>query len=337
MRKLIIIGLLLLLAAWLLLMPMVVGFYMRDTIPTWLAEWSEPNEADYRPGWFGSRLEWRPDAELSLRLDARHFPPLKPGWLALQGDLDSPLTPRGADVRGHIGLTGSWHLSATVERFEPLLHNDLIAHQLWVNVSQVAGQPLSLIVNADRIDLPAQAPPLLDLRARGLRRENENDQISLGLDLQAQTHELGPTALTLRAGPMDAAQLELLIQGLGQLAESSPGSVTESMALLTLAGAWQQMATDGLIIELERLELGTEIRFQGRWRAGQTTPMATGAGDLDELERWLRRFAPQANFGDLMDALAEAGELEIRDRRFQLSVSPDPGPSSATPHPRPAP
>jgi hypothetical protein len=97
------------------------------------------------------------------------------------------------------------------------------------------------------------------------------------------------------------------------------------------------MATDGLIIELERLELGTEIRFQGRWRAGQTTPMATGAGDLDELERWLRRFAPQANFGDLMDALAEAGELEIRDRRFQLSVSPDPGPSSATPHPRPAP
>lgn len=343
MRKLIIIGLLLALAGWLALMPALVGIYLRDAVPDWLAEWSEPEEAGYRPGWFGSRLQWQPENDLDLNLKARHFPPLKPGWLALEGKLDSPLTPQGAELRGHLGLTGSWHLGAAAEQFRPLQDEALLVHRLSLNLSQVAGQPLSLVVNAERLDLPDQPSPLLDLRLRGLRREAGDDRIRLGLDLNVRDPELGTATLVLQAGPIDPARLELLMQGLGQLAESAPGSMAEGMALVTVAGAWQEMAADGLVIELERLQFGDETRFQGVWDADQPAPAATGSGDLDQLENWLARLAPQTLNGDsrasdeLVETLADLGELELQDRRFRFTSRSRPGPAAPRSSPRPSP
>lgn len=343
MRKLIIIGVLLLLAAWLLLMPALVGFYLRDAVPAWLAQWPDAEEADYRPGWFESHLRFQPEPDLGLVLQARHFPPLKAGWLALEGSLDSPLAPQGVGIEGHLGLTGSWHLRAAADRFLTRAQGGLLAHQLALNLSQVAGQPLSLVVNAERVDLNEQAPSLLDVRARGLRRVADDERISLGLDLQTRTAELGSAALTLRAGPIDPAQLELLVQGLGQLAESSPGSMSEGMALMTLAGAWQEMAADGLVIELERLQLGDQTRFEGRWQAGQPSPAIAGSGELDELENWLLSFAPQAlsddpqSAGNVAELLSELGELQVDEQRFRFSSRSLLTPRSANPDPRPTP
>ncbi|MFW5816210.1 MAG: hypothetical protein ACOCVP_05080 [Wenzhouxiangella sp.] len=343
MRKLIIIGVLVLVAAWLLLMPALVGLYLRDAVPTWLAEWSDAAQTDYRPGWFGSRLQIQSETDLDLVLRARHFPPLKTGWLALEGELDSPLTPRAARVEGHLGLTGSWHVRALAERFRTRAQGGLLAQQLSLNLSQVAGQPVSLVVNAERVDLNEQAPRLLDARARGLRRVGDDGRISLGLDLQARTPQLGSAVVTLRAGPIDPAQLELLVQGVGQLAESSPGSMSEGMALMTLAGAWQEMAADGLVIELERLQLGEQTFFQGRWQAGQPTPAISGTGELDELENWLVSFAPQTlsdgaqNGHSVVDLLSELGELEVDEQRFRISSRSLPSRSTAYPNPRPAP
>ncbi|MFW6340803.1 MAG: hypothetical protein ACOC0Q_08045, partial [Wenzhouxiangella sp.] len=171
MRKLIIIGSLLALAAWLVLMPVLVGLYLRDAVPGWLAEWSPDAPAEFQPGWFRSKLDLEPETGLDVALRARHFPPLKPGWLTVAGSLDSPLTPAGANVQGHLGLTGSWHLSARAETFRWREQGGVAAQALSLNLAQVAGQPLSLVVNAEQLDLPGQSPPLLDLRVRGLRRE----------------------------------------------------------------------------------------------------------------------------------------------------------------------
>lgn len=343
MRKLFIIGVLLLLAAWLLLMPALVGLYLRDAVPAWLAEWPDAEAADYQPGWFGSHLRFQPEPDLALVLQARHFPPLKAGWLALEGSLDSTLAPQGVRIEGHLGLTGSWHLRAAADRFRTRAQGGLLAQKLVLNLSQVAGQPLSLVVNADRVDLNQQAPSLLDVRARGLRRVADDERISLGLELHTRTAELGSAALTLRAGPIDPAQLELLAQGLGQLAESSPGSMTEGMALMTLAGAWQEMAADGLIVELEQLQIGDQTRFQGRWQAGQPSPAITGSGELDELENWLVSFAPQAlsedaqRAGGVVELLSEVGEIQVENRRFRFSSRPGRAPPAENPDPRPAP
>lgn len=333
MRKLIIIGLLLMLAAWLLLMPAATGLYLRDAVPAWLAEWSEPEEAGYQPGWFSSRLQWQPESDLMLNLKARHFPPLRPGWLALEGDLESPLTPRGTNVRGHLGLTGSWHISATTERFRPLMQGELTVHQLSLNLSQAADQPLSLVLNAERVDLPDRSSPLLDLRLRGLQRAAGDDLIRLGLDLNVRDRDLGQANLRLQAGPINPTQLELLIQGLGQLAESAPGSVAEGMALVTVVGAWQEMAADGLVIELERLHLGEQTRFEGVWDADQPAPAVTGSGDLDQLERWLSRLAPQTLDGaspeELVEMLSGLGKLDIEQERFRFSSRAPEGPNSS--------
>lgn len=330
MRKVFIIGLLLALSVWLLLLPGVVGIYLRDAVPDWLAEWSSPEEAGYHPGWFGSELTWQPEPDLRLRLSVRHFPPLRAGWLGLAGSLELPLSSRPADLRGHLGLTGGWHLHATAADFRPIADGPMQARGLALNLSQTAGQPRTLLLSVDELNLQPHSPGLSDLRVRALQRSTDTDLVHVALETEISDQELGTAGLRLQAGPIPPEQLGLLFQGLGQLAESTPGSISEGMALMTLVGAWQEMAAAGLVIDIERLQLGPDIEFRGRWVATRANPEVTGSGRLDELAEWQERLLPgtQAANTDPAEAVAAwltgLGHLETEGARFRFSYPPTP-------------
>ncbi len=343
MRKLVIIGSSLLII-WLVAMPALVGLYLRDTVAEWLAEHGESASATYQPGWLGSHLlAMNAEADTRLELTARHFPPLKPGWIALRGRLDSPLVPQGAVFRAHLGLTGSWHISGEAELLKSNEQSDLSAGGLIVNVAQVAGQPINLTLRADKVHLPGQSEPLLDLRGRGLRRENENGRIRLGLELQALDPDLGAVLLTIQVGPMTPEQLEFMIGGLRQLAQSQPGSVTEGVALMTIASTWQQMASDGATVELERLQFGEATVFQGRWVLAEPSPIITGSGDIDTLNQWLNRLAPNPQqragqtAGNALGLLSELGDVRVDNGTFHFTHRALASPSLSRPNPQQAP
>jgi hypothetical protein len=324
-RKLVIIGSTLLLI-WLVAMPALVGFYLRDLVPDWLDEHGGSATASYQPGWRTSRLRAvNAEADTELDLTARHFPPLKPGWIALRGALISPLVPRGAGLQAHLGLTGSWHISGQAELIQSTEQGDFTAEHLKINIAQVAGQPINLTVLADEIRLPGQVRPLLSLRGRGLRRETEDGRIRLGLDLQAQDADLGTLTVTVQAGPMAPEQLELMTAGLRQWLQSQPGSVSEGVALMTIASTWQQMADDGTTLELERLNFGEAAAFKGRWAPAEAPPSASGYGDVEMLAQWLDRLS--LNIGDgsgqsatgALGVLSELGDVAVDNGTFRFS------------------
>jgi len=323
MRKLIIIGLLAL-AVWLAGMPGLVGFYLREAVPEWLQESGRSTEINYVPGWLNSHAFYQPDASMALHLTARHFPPLKPGWAALAGELNSPFTPEGAEIWAHLGLTGSWHLSAHAETFEANPDSSLMARDLTLNVAQIPGQPASMTVSAAELVLPAQPEPLLDLRVRGMKRKTSEDTLRLGLDIHARDDLLGHAQLTLQAGPLSPDHLETLMQALNQLATSEPGSVSENLAMLSLASVWQQMASKGLTIELEALRFGEATFFEGLWAIAEPEPELSGAGDIQALNRWLNRLvgsgvnAPNPVLIDATNLLSEFGQVDIDDGDFRF-------------------
>ncbi len=333
MRKLIIIGLLAL-AVWLVAMPGLVGLYLREAVPAWLQESQRSADIQYAPDWFTSRAVYRPDSSIDLALTARHFPPLKPGWVALDGKLASPFTPQQADIWAHLGLTGSWHLSASAETFRANPHSELTARDLTLNVAQIPNQPASMTVTAAELQLPNQSKPLLDLRVRGLKNQVDNKAVRLGLDMQARDALLGGVQLVLQAGPLLPEHLETLTETLNQLAASDSDSVSENLALLSLASVWQQMASHGLTIELETLRFGDEASFQGVWVTARPGPSISGSGDIQALAGWINRLlGDQANDPELGPIemgrlLAQFGETEIEGSRFVFSAPARPGPSS---------
>jgi hypothetical protein len=313
---------LLALAVWLAGMPGLVGLYLREAVADWLQESQHSAEIEYSPGWFGSQATYQPDPNISLSLAARHFPALKPGWVALDGDLSSPFTPEGAQIRAHLGLTGSWHLSTRAATFKLNPGSGLAARDLILNVAQIPDQPASMTLNAAELVLPAHSEPLLDLRVRGMKRQVNDETVRLGLDIQARDARLGKVELILQAGPLTTEHLEILIQALNQLTASQPGSVSENLALLSLGSVWQQMASHGLIIELESLRFGDATAFEGLWATAQSEPMISGTGDLETLENWLNRLisnGARTSGTTPVDAarlLSDFGQINVDEGRF---------------------
>jgi hypothetical protein len=321
MRKLIIIGLLAL-AVWLAAMPGLIGVYLRGAVPEWLQESPRGGDIEYNPGWFNSHATYQPGTQTTLRLIARHFPPLKPGWVALSGDLASPFTPNGAQIRAHLGLTGSWHLSAQTAVFSSHPDAGFEARDLMLNVAQIPDQPASLTISAAELDLPEQSAPLLDLRVRGLKQESSDDTVRLGLDIQIRDERLGSARLVAQAGPVSTEHLETFMQAVNQLAASQAGSVSENLALLSLASVWQQMAGSGLSVDLETLRFGDQTLFEGVWVTAEPQPMVTGSGDIQALERWINRLlgshssAASSASIDAANLLSSFGHLEMENGGF---------------------
>lgn len=322
-------------AIWLLVLPLLVGLYLRGSIPEWTASWPDADSAQFSPGWFQSRLRWSSADGIDLDLRARHAPPLRAGLVRIEGFISSPITPEAARVRAHVGLTGGWHFGAAIAEVTDPGSLAIEARDVTLNLTQSTGQPITLILSAAQLGRAepglATTPGTSLGPARLMARQHQDDDglRHLGIDLNLSSPALGVAALTLSAGPADPLVLNELFGGLVQWAGSEPNSLGQRLALLGVASAWQQLAASGLVIRIERLELGEHTRIMARWVTQQPLPQFEGGGRSDELLAWsvaLARLAGQP--ADQTERVAQAwlltlaqnGWLRLDDGRFELAT-----------------
>ena len=317
-------------AIWLLLVPLLVGWHLRGALADWTAHWPEAESVQFSPGWFRSNLRWTSADGIDLQLRARHAPPLRAGLLRVQGAIRMPILPEPADIRGHIGLTGGWHLETRATEVADLEGTGLRAADVALNLAQPAGQALTLILNASQLKRSTAGiagPALGPLRLMARHHQDEQGLRHMGLDLSLNGSELGTAGLTLSIGPAEPLALNELIQSLTLWTGSEPGSLDQGLALLGAAGAWQQLGAEGLVIRLERLELGAETRIAARWAIQQPLPQLEGSGRSQAVAAWsgaLASLAGQPAEQAEQQAMAwlkemsRSGWIRLQDERFEL-------------------
>lgn len=317
-------------AIWLLLLPLLVGLYLRGAVPAWTADWPESESLQFSPSWFRSDLRWSSTDGLDLDLKARHAPPLRIGLLRVDGVMRTPVTPSPAKIRGHIGLTGGWNLETRTAEIADPEGTGLRAIDVAVNLAQPAGQALTLILHAaqlNRVSPGTTAPELGPVRLMARHHQDLDGLRHLGLDLNLSSGTLGEAGLTLSAGPAEPLILNELIQSLALWAGSEPGSLDQGLAVLGAAGAWQQLGAEGLVIRLERLELGTDTRISARWPIQQPLPQFEGGGQPQAVAAWTGALAGLAGQSTeqaeqqaqaWLEELARSGWIRLQDQRFEL-------------------
>lgn len=278
MKKTLIILILLGALLWLLVMPAAVGAYLRAWVPDWLDEMGVGDRSQFESGWFASDLTIA-DA-LSVDIQARHFPPLGFRWLNLGGQMSSPLSDQPFDLYGHLSLQGHSQF-------------DISGPNLAVSGDpRIGAGPVSI-----RLDQPLDATSTLkadidqwvieDTLDNVLRTERlelalswldlDDDHLRLSLVLSAS--EPAALELQLTAEPVQREALAALIEGLQQFNQSPPDSTAQQFAMLTVASAWQQLSSAGMVIELRELTLGPESRFTGRWDTDAGQPVIQGQAE----------------------------------------------------------
>lgn len=275
-------------AIWLLLLPLLVGLYLRGAVPEWTANWPDAEAARFEPGWFHSTLTWSSTDGIDMALRARHVPPIRIGLVRVEGTISSPVMPEPARIRSHIGLAGGWNLQAMLAQVQDPGSLALAARNVTFNLASPSGQPLTLNLNAEQIGqgrVPDLAP-LGPVRLQARQHQDEQGARHFGVDLTLRSNALGEAALTFSVGPADAQALSELIDGLVQWAVSEPDSLTQRLALLSVVGAWQQLAAGGLVIRIEQLALGEHTRIAATWATRRPQPRIEGSGRTDELTDW---------------------------------------------------
>ncbi len=301
-------------AIWLLLLPLLVGLYLRGAVPAWTANWPDAEAAQFDPGWFHSSLTWSSADGIDLALRARHVPPLRIGLLRVEGTISSPITPEPARIRSHIGLAGGWNLYGLLARIRDPGSLALEASNLSFNLASPAGQPLTLNLQAEQIGQGriADAAPLGPLQLLARQHQDERGARHLGINLTLASAGLGEAVLTLSIGPAEAEALAELLDGLVQWAGSEPDSLTQRLALLSVVGAWQQLAAGGLVIRVERLALGEHTQVTASWVAQRPQPRIEGQGHIGEVADWYAAIAPLAGQdADQAELITEAWLLAL--------------------------
>lgn len=292
-------------AIWLLIMPMLLGAYLRGRVPEWTAGWPEPEAVQWHPGWFQSHLTWQSSDGISLALRARHAPILKPGLVQIEGVISSPVSPDPAHISAHVSLAGGWHLTARISQIEDPGSLALIASDIALNLARPARQPLTLILTAGQLgsaNSPA-AVPLAPVRLMARQQQDPDGRQQLEMELKLRLLALGEARLRLVAGPADPATLGEWFEAVVQWAASEPNSLGQRLALLGLAAASQQLMADGLVVRVEQLALGETTRIAARWPDHGSLPGIEGSGQTTDIIAWYSALA--VLFGGQSQAQAE--------------------------------
>lgn len=334
MKKTLIILILTAALMWLLLLPRLVGGYLQSWVPDWLEELGVREQASFEPGWFSSNLAIADALELELR--ARHFPPLGLDWIDLSGQLLSPLSDEAYLVEGELGLSGGSRIEIRGDELQLSTEPALVAGPVQLDLEQALDAPsqLSLILadaslsdrlgnhlNADRATLELRWSPI--------------DEAHLALSLALEASAPAGLALELRAEPVEREALAQLIEGLQQLVQAPAEGPGRQFALLTVAGAWQQLSAAGLEIELERLDIGSGASLTGQWATDIGQPELQGSGESSALIAalgpvvGLSARVPAADAERLirawLDSMESRGWILPRDRGFELRYpAPEP-------------
>ncbi len=338
MKKAFIILVLLLTATWLLAMPALVGAFLRGWLPDWIEETAPAAEASYQVGWFSTRLDVS-DQNLVADLRARHFPPFGLAWVDLSGTIHTDFADNGLRVAGQLGLTGRTDVRLNADAMtlasEPDIQTanaGLVFTQLVDGGAHVILDLTSLLM-ADRLGNHLNPDQLL---ARLDWTPLDEDHAHLELDLQLTGP--GMARLSLIAAPVHREAMAELLDGIEQLRAARPDTVDQQFALLTIAGAWQQLALAGLELDLREFSLAGDTVFRGLWRTGSSWPEIEGTGDINELLDWLvpiiglsRQLSPEAAEHEARAWLVELVDrdwLEPREERFRFHYGTDEHPEN---------
>ncbi len=336
MKKTLIIGLILVAAVWLLLLPGAVGLFLKDRAPGWLDSEERDLRQEYVPGWFTSRLQASDGEGYWIELRARHFPPFSRGLFATRGELTTPFSGRVLNLAGRFTLNGETDLKIDGSELTLLADPAIQAGsaQIQANRNRRGATRIDLeLADLDlydalgnRIDYQS-ADALITWRQRG------NGLASTGLQLDFDGHQ--GLRLALEAESVHMAALTELREGLQQLRNAAPDSVDQRLAALTIAAAWQQINASGLQVTLHEFGLGPETRFRGHWAAGQRQPDITGSGrvaalidTLAPLVGMVRALDPeesQQQTSDWIQALVDGGWLSIDGAEFEFRYPPPSG------------
>lgn len=343
MKKILIILALLLGLIWLVAMPALVGSYLDRAVPEWLDEAGMAGTVQFDAGWFSSSLKIEDDYAVDLR--GRHLPPLSLAWIRIDGELEAPISPAPILVDGQFGLTGlsSVRLEAAELGIGGPVQLDSSASRLTLNqgldqASELSWQIEALALNDQLGNALSASTAKLALawspsnQAVGNRAagQDEGDALDLNLALELLS-ETGPEPtlrLTIEASPVQRDALAELIEGLQQWTQAPAQSTAQQFALLTIAGAWQQLAQDGLTIRLEALQIGPENHFSGQWITQDGPPDIRGEGSIEALTVGLgpivglsaRVSAMTAEQSILawIDEIRQRGWLVVEDDRFEF-------------------
>jgi len=334
---------------WLLALPVAVGAMLRNWVPEWLEEVGLQDRSQLASGWFASALDI--EEPVDLELTARHFPPLGLSWVEFDGHLRSGLSPRPFDIDGELGLSGASRIELNGHTLELDGPVQLDSGATTLLLDQDLNQPSRLDWTLDTLSLEDQRGNRLNAdRAQASLSWSDLDEAHLALSLSIALDAADPLSLVLHAEPVQREALADLIEGLQQLARSEPRSRAGQFAMLTIAGAWQQMSQAGLILRLETLQLSTENRFEGDWATDAGQPLVTGRGRIEPL---IRTLAPvvglsaqlpseqvEPTIQAWLDALQARGWLHVDGGEFEFryagpEISP-PAPASSAVSSRPS-
>ena len=331
MKKLIIIGGLLIAGLWWLILPGLVGVYLKAQVPEWTEGWLDPAQSRFDNRWFGSRLSAGLADGTDIELRGRHLPTLPPGLLDIRGQIAGPQSSTPIRLRGHFGITGQTILGI---KADDLAWSD---HRREFN-----GGALSVRLDRERerTGLKLDSGPLsiedrlgnrlgleqLDLTIERSRNPGRSTDLSLALNT---TRIMGaPSRLDISVRNIDGEALASLIEAAGQYRQAAPGSLDQRLAALGLAGAWQQLAEAGLNIERVELELERKLIVSLSWKPAAGPPRYQGDGELAVLVEWAAALLglavsvpPQEARSQVrtrLEQLAEAGHIQIERGRFQL-------------------
>jgi len=303
MKKILIILALALGLIWLVAMPALVGSYLGRVVPEWLDEAGMAPTTQFDAGWFTSSLQIEDDYAVDLH--GRHVPPLSLAWIRIDGELEAPISPAPILIDGQFGLTGlsSVRLEATELAIGGPLQLDSSASLLTLNqgldqVSELSWQieafalsdQLGNLLSASTAELALAWSPSDPAVGGAATAPKEADALDLRLALMllSDSNPHPTLRLIIEASPVQRDALAELIEGLQQWTQAQPRSTARQFALLTVAGAWQQLAQSGLTIRLDGLRIGSESRFSGHWVTQAGPPDIRGEGSIDALTRELR-------------------------------------------------
>ena len=332
--------LLLLAATWLVGMPALVGQYVRAWVPEWLADIEATEDSHFEPGWFRSDLEVSPGNDIHARLKARHMPPIGLSWLYLDGEIDTPHSAEPTRIQGRLDLNGRVRLIAEGRELTFSQQPHMQTQSLEINLDQRPEGKTRLQTEltglawtdgiGNQLDFD-KAVTVMNWQALG------SDHASLEVSASFNHLDQLKLDLTIQASPLEVNVLGQLIEGIRQLIAAPPDSMTRQMALLTIAGSWQELTQHGLEIEIKRLTIGSSTEFFGRWITAAEMPRLTGHGHTDDLIELLTPIialihtVPPARAErethEWIQAMVREQVLEVNENgAFRFQYPPDEGP-----------
>lgn len=332
MKKLLIILVLLAAATWLVVLPGLVGLYINRGLPAWLEESGQASLSDHRGGWFSSSVKLD-GADWQLSARARHVPPTRASWLELDGQLQSAWLAQPLDFEGILGLSGATQLRLSAERLLSRTEPAVTAAASLLDLQQTAPGAVEAKLRLVALSLDdshgnhlAPGDSRLTLSWRRLDPEHSSLQLAVEMD--------GPPAgLAVRVEPIAIEPARELIQGIEQLQQARPDTIDQQMALLTIVGAWQQLAEAGLVIELGEVSLDAQTRLAGRWKTADGLPQIRGGGSLETLLGWAasliglgRGVSPETAEHEArawLASLVDRQWLKPEGERFEFSFPPE--------------